>query len=164
MHSGSDSAYLAVPYDADLKQTGSTCISISGIQTTVNIRARHALMILDTCHSGAVSELVGDPGDISLVEVFSDFIRTPNRLLFAAGRATEASFEYPELKNGVFTHFLLKGMNGEADADADGIVTVNELYKYVYSRATSFTNGAQHPELAGIEEGSIPISVCTAQR
>ncbi len=153
-------AYLAVPYDANLNRTVSTCISMNGFKTIADIKARHAVMILDTCHSGAVAEHMGDPGHISLLELFQGFIEAPNRLLLAGGRAYESSYEYPELRNGVLTHFLLKGMKGTADTDGNGIVTLRELYTYVYDRATALTKGAQHPELAGIEEGSVPMAVC----
>ena len=37
----------------------------------------------------------------------------------------------PDLGHGVFTYYLLDGLKGKADLDADGIITVDEAYTYV---------------------------------
>lgn len=36
-----------------------------------------------------------------------------------------------ELGHGMFTYFVLKGLNGAADENHDGSVSVDELYGYV---------------------------------
>jgi Caspase domain len=62
--------------------------------------------------------------------------------------AGEAAQESEELAGAVFTHFLLSGLRGAADADGDGRVTLAELYAYAYRRTLLRTGtGAvlQHP-------------------
>jgi hypothetical protein len=39
----------------------------------------------------------------------------------------EAAFELDELGHGVFTYYVLEGLQGKADRNGDGIVTVSEL-------------------------------------
>ena len=43
----------------------------------------------------------------------------------------EISNSYPEKEHGLFTYFLLKGLRGEADADGNGSLNLEELYTYV---------------------------------
>jgi hypothetical protein len=47
----------------------------------------------------------------------------------------EAAQESDDLGGGVFSHFLLSGMRGAADIDANGEVSLWELYAYVYRHA-----------------------------
>jgi uncharacterized caspase-like protein len=51
--------------------------------------------------------------------------------------------------HGVFTHYLLQGLNGEADYDLDGGVTLGELVPYLSEKVRRATNSAQAPEVAG---------------
>jgi hypothetical protein len=60
----------------------------------------------------------------------------------------EAAQESDELGASVFTHFLASGLRGDADADADGRVTLSELYSYVHRRTllrTGVGPALQHP-------------------
>jgi len=76
-----------------------------------------------------------------------------------ASSAGEAAQESEEYAGAVFTHFLISGLRGGADADHDGRVTLTELYSYAYRR-TVLRSGTgavlQHPafaaELAGTGE------------
>ena len=40
------------------------------------------------------------------------------------------SLEDKELGHGIFTHFVLQGLAGKADADGDQVVSLGELYEY----------------------------------
>jgi hypothetical protein len=65
-----------------------------------------------------------------------------------AASAGEAAQESDELGGAVFTHFLVSGLRGGADANGDGRVTLEELYDYAYSRTLLKTANApvlQHP-------------------
>jgi uncharacterized caspase-like protein len=68
--------------------------------------------------------------------------------------------ELPELGHGVFTYYLLAGLNGAADLNGDGIVTVQELYEYVERQVTQKSRsvgGNQHPVMKGELEGVLPL-------
>ena len=49
------------------------------------------------------------------------------------------------LKNGLFTHFVLKGVQGQADTTRDGKINHRELFEYVRTEVTTLSNGAQVP-------------------
>ena len=51
--------------------------------------------------------------------------------------------------HGVFTYFLLKGLNGEADYNNSNSVTLGELTSYVSQEVRRATKNAQSPLVAG---------------
>src|SRR2546430_6337993 len=55
----------------------------------------------------------------------------------AAGREGEG--------HGIFTYYVVKGLEGEADENADGIVTADELVEYVHQNVRQVTNAQQNP-------------------
>ena len=59
--------------------------------------------------------------------------------------------------HGVFTHFLLEGLEGSGDLDKDGIVTFTELFDYVANNVRTATDGRQNPQRSGF--GDIPLAV-----
>lgn len=69
------------------------------------------------------------------------------------------STEKDELEHGVFTYFLLEGLRGEADMDRDGIITVDEVYRYVSREVPRATDQEQHPVKKGIVEGQLILGV-----
>ena len=50
---------------------------------------------------------------------------------------------------GAFTHYLLKGMCGMADVNADGMVSLTELYTYLINNVPAETNFRQNPAVIG---------------
>ena len=47
--------------------------------------------------------------------------------------------------HGIFTYYVVKGMEGSADENGDGIVTADELAEYVHTNVREATKGAQNP-------------------
>ena len=65
----------------------------------------------------------------------------------AAGDQTAKPLE--EAKHGMFSYFLMKGMEGGADADDDNEITTGELHSYVQTNVIQQSSGSQTPELQG---------------
>jgi uncharacterized caspase-like protein len=55
--------------------------------------------------------------------------------------------------HGIFTYYLLKGLNGEADIDGDKLVSADEISLYLKKMARDTTKGAQNPVKKGDTEG-----------
>ena len=53
------------------------------------------------------------------------------RFVMTACAEGQKSLEDPDLRHGLFTYHLLKGIEGEGDSDGDGRVGVTELFEYV---------------------------------
>ncbi|HTK78509.1 MAG TPA: caspase family protein, partial [Gemmataceae bacterium] len=75
--------------------------------------------------------------------------------------AGELAFEHDELKHGVFFHYLIKGLQGEADLDGDHSVSLTELDLYIKKRVPDFVRGKfgkeQNPNLIGNTRGLVPV-------
>jgi uncharacterized caspase-like protein len=76
-----------------------------------------------------------------------------------ASAANEVSEEDEKLEHGIFTYYLLEGLKGKADIDEDGLITVDEAYRYVSKRVPEATNQAPHPLKKGVVEGQLVLSI-----
>lgn len=123
--------------------------------------ARLKLGIVDACDSGLVARKKGGaPGPEFEVGLTSAGVRGL-ALLTSSGPA-EASQELSVLKGGLFTHHLLTGLRGDADADRDGTVSLAEVYGYAFRRTVEgAARGGQHPtfdlDLSGAGEFALAL-------
>ena len=65
----------------------------------------------------------------------------------AVGDQTAKPLE--EAKHGMFSYFLIEGMEGEADTNPDNKTTAGELHGYVQTNVIQQSSGSQTPELQG---------------
>ena len=63
------------------------------------------------------------------------------------------------IKHGVFTYYLLEGLGGKADFDGDGVITLDEIYRYVSVKVPQATGQDQHPVKKGEMTGEIILGV-----
>ena len=144
---GFSSGEYLCPVEAGIDSVKDTCISDT--ELTIALRATNAgrlVVFLDACHSGGV----GEPKDPDIqVEVglseqaYSRLATTGNgRVIIASCRADEVSWELPEMRNGLFTHYLLEGLRGKA-ARKDGTVWITNLFGYVSEHVPK--HKPQHP-------------------
>jgi len=152
-----------LPYNADPQDLYATALPMEEISRIFNrIRAERLVFIADSCYSGASGgrtiSLTGVRANIS--DAFLDRIsRGKGRIILTASGANEVSCENDKLKHGIFTYFLLEGLRGKADADQDGVVTVDEAYAYVSKHVPQATGQEQHPVKKGTVEGRLILSV-----
>jgi len=113
------------------------------------------IAVLDSCASGALIRLKGGVHRASFLSDVS--IQARGHAFLTASSADEAAQESDRVGAAFFTHFLLSGMRGAADANHDRRVTLNEAYQFAYNETLQRTEtsraGAQHPaydiQLAG---------------
>lgn len=139
----SGTPYLA-PYDFDVKNVQSTAYSMADLSRVFGsmIKAKWKVMLTDSCHSGAISP----DADIQTINrSLLDLSRSVFSL--TASRDRERSFESPDWGggHGIFTYYVVRGMEGMADENRDGIVTADELAEYVRRNVREATEGAQNP-------------------
>ena len=121
--------------------------------------AKYKICIADACHSGS---MYASRGTVS--ETLDKYYRTlaqakAGTALILSSKSTETSLESSGLRQGVFSHFLIRGMRGEADLSTDGIVTIDELYNYIYQNVRSYTGMRQSPVMLGEFDDNMAISV-----
>ena len=150
-----------LPYDADPKDLYATALPMTEISRIFNrIQSERLIFIVDSCYSGASGgrtiSLTGVRSSIS--GAFLDRITSgKGRVILTACGANEVSAESDNFQHGIFTYFLLEGLRGKADIDSDGIITVDELYRYVSKKVPQATGQDQHPVRKGETEGELVI-------
>lgn len=110
---------------------------------------RSVTVFLDTCYSGTTR------GPDMLIASRPIAIRAKEQsvpegftvMTAAAGDQTAKPLE--EAKHGMFSYFLMKGMEGNADANQDNQITAGELHAYVQQNVIQQSSGSQTPELQG---------------
>jgi hypothetical protein len=65
------------------------------------------------------------------LSIESDLPITGNAAVFTASKSDQVANWYNEKKHGMFTYFFTKGLQGAADANKDGVITVSELEEYL---------------------------------
>ena len=134
--------YLA-PFDFQRERIAETGYPMDELGAVIGgkIQAKSKILLTDACHSGAIT-----PED---TESINHTLGDLNNSLFSltASRAREQSFEVADLKggHGVFTYFVVEGMEGAADTSGDGVVTADELAEYVHTQVREYTNNRQNP-------------------
>jgi len=154
-----------LPQDADLKDLYASALPMREVRHVFNrIRSERLVFIADACYSGASGgRTVGMSGGLraSLSEDFLDRIASgKGRVILSASGANEVSEEDEKIGHGVFTFHLLKGLQGAADADGDGLITVDEAYGYVSRKVPDATGQEQHPVKKGTVEGRLVLGIC----
>jgi hypothetical protein len=159
------SKYL-VPVDADPDDLYSTALPMDEMQNVLaRIEAERVTVFLDACYSGAAGGRTFASTKTRAVNVDDIFLdrltRAKGRAIVTASRPSELSIELAELGHGIFTYYLVRGLQGYADNNRDGIVSLQELYEYLaqeVSRKSRQVGGNQHPMLKGELEGVLPLT------
>ncbi len=152
-----------LPYDVDPKELYATAMPMEEISRLFSrIRSDRLVFIVDTCYSGASGGRTISVADLraGISDGFLDRITGgKGKIILTASGANEVSAESDELQHGIFTHFFIKGLQGQADSDGDGLITVDEIYTYVSKQVPQATNQEQHPVKKGIVEGPLVLSI-----
>ena len=158
-------AKYLIPSDADPDDLYATALPMDELQTIFGrIEAERVVVFLDACYSGAAGGRTFAAKRTrarNLDDLFLERLtRSKGRAIITASRPAEVSIELPEFGHGLFTYYLLLGLQGAADLNRDGIVSLQELYEYVEQQVTQKSRalGAnQHPVMKGELEGVLPL-------
>jgi len=130
--------------------------------------AKYVLFILDCCHSGAFAPSV-TKGSIPSVDKTSTtaklveqgfFLRDMGRIAIVSCPPDMSCYETNEFQNGVFTHYLLQGLRGEAIEQDTGEVTLDSLLTYIRNNAPS----NQIPGRYGQDYGRIVLAKSSSNK
>ena len=133
-----------VPYDADPEDVETTGVAVQMLLQKVNaIKANRVFVLLDACFSGtATSGWAGGSRTFSYgatakagvnlpTDIYEAVKSQQGHFVLSASQPSQPALELRNLGHGLFTYFVLEGLEGAA-ADANtGAVDVFDLYKYV---------------------------------
>ena len=135
--------YFAMP-DTRVRRLGATGVSADFVNRRMaRSRSRRVVLLLDCCYAGAFERGMVHRADSS-VGIESQF-GGRGRAVVTASSALEYAFEggvptAADVSPSVFTSALVTGLeSGDADADQDGLVALDELYDYVYEKVRDAT-------------------------
>jgi hypothetical protein len=150
-----DEAYL-LPAGADPEAPQGLGIRADDFVAEIRkeIQASRIVYFLDACHAGASVTQGGIAREVasnvysSLDPLFQkDLARQPiSRMGFLSAQPHQESYEDPNVGHGVFTHYLLRGLQWlEADqkpfGNDDGVVTADELARYLDVKVPAHVKG-----------------------
>jgi len=105
------------------------------------------IIILDSCSSGSFTRMKG--GKKNPPFLMDSAYKMEGNAVLTSSSSDEASQESDLIRGSFFTHFLISGLRGAADATGDGRVTLNEAYQFAFNETLIQTEktsiGPQHP-------------------
>lgn len=158
-----------LPYDCRYDNIATTGFPMWDIETALKrfIKAKKVVVIADACHSGGV----GQSFDVARranrgieINLISSGLQDLSKIgdgVAVISASDDKQFSQ-ESRNwggghGVFTYFLLKGLNGEADYNKDSRITLGELIPYLSEQVRRETKNAQSPTVAGKFDPALSI-------
>jgi hypothetical protein len=123
-------------------------------------RSKRQVLILDCCNSGAYAQGTKAALGVS-IGTASAFEGGYGRIILTASDSTQFAWEgdkvIGETDNSLFTHYLVEGLEGEADQDGDGRITVDELYDYAYEKVRFATPKQTPSKFSSKQQGEIVL-------
>ena len=153
--SSDNSGVYLLPKDGDPDLLSDSAVSKDEMLSLISQSSpKQATIFLDTCYSGLsrTSEaLIASARGISVVHKEIDTSMT-NITVLSASSGSEISHSLKEAKHGLFSYYLMKGLEGKADANSDNRITARELLGYVRNHVTiqaAATGKKQNPNIDG---------------
>jgi len=143
-----------LPYGVDKDFIDKSAVSQKEIVTALQTsQPKSVTMFIDSCYSGQArtgEALLADARPVSLKA--KEAIFPPEFVVLTASAPDQISSSSSDLKHGIFSFYLMKGMEGEADENKDGKITIGELQNYLsetVARQAMGLNRKQQPQLIG---------------
>lgn len=158
---GQEHGYI-IPVDGDITNYFATAISMTQVrELSQRIPAKHLLYVMDACYSGHGFTRAGglDPAINGYIEKITS-LRSVQ--MITAGGKNEQVME--SQGHGIFTQYFLRGLNGEADRDADGVVTASELGAFLMPQVSRASGNLQTPQYGRLDgEGEVVFLISTEE-
>ena len=144
-----------LPQDSDPDLLSRTALSRNELFSTIlNLNPKSVTMFFDTCFSGISRDekiLLASARPIRIIADEQE--GTPdNFTIFSASQLNQISSGLEEANHGIFSYFLMKGLEGNADTNKDKKITNGELLAYMeqnVSMKASELGRQQNPSLTG---------------
>ena len=158
-----------LPYDVQYDSIAATGFPMWDIETALKrfIKAKRVIVITDACHAGGVGQAFDvarrDSRGLKVVTISSKLHNLSHIgdgiCIITASDDNQFSQESKKWGggHGVFTYYLLKGLNGNADYNKDRSVSLGEIIPYLSEQVRRETKNAQTPTVAGRFDPALTI-------
>ena len=144
-----------LPQDSDPNLLSRTALSRTELfEEIISLNPKSVTLFLDTCYSGVSRDeqmLLASARPIRIVADEQEGI-PDNFTIFSATELDQISSGLKEAKHGIFSYYLMKGLEGKADSNKDKQITNGELLAYMdlnVSQKAAELGRQQNPSLAG---------------
>lgn len=139
-----------IPVDGDIRNYYSSAISMAQVREfSKRIPAKHIYYVIDACYSGLGLSRSGPRFSPSMKGYLKKVTSLPAVQMITAGGKGEQVLEADG--HGLFTEYFLNGIEGQADADDDGVVTASELGAYLRPSVSKASEQKQTPLFGSLE-------------
>lgn len=147
-----DDLYI-LTHDTELDDIAATAVSMTYAgQAIEEAYAYNKVLFTDACHSGGMGAGTRSMNNNQINSAFLDYMNSSSGgfVTFTASESNQLSQEGEQYGggHGVFTHFLLQGLSGEADEDGDHVITLGEAMEYTRNAVRRETRNAQVPTIS----------------
>ena len=143
-----------LPFNVDKQYLDRTSVKQQELVVALQaVKAKSVTMFIDACYSGQSRNgetLVAGLKPIALKT--EEMAYPPEFTVITASAFDQLSSASADLKHGIFSFYLMKGMEGDADQNKDGKITVAEIQEYLtdmVGRQAMGMNRKQQPQLFG---------------
>jgi len=143
-----------LPPRADREVIDDTSIPFSKINSALQlVKPKSVTIFLDACYSGQ-----GRSGEALLANARPVLLKTESKFfpdnftIISASQNDQISSSNSDLKHGIFSYYLMKGMEGDADTNNDSEITLGEMQSYLVDnvgRYAGMMSRKQVPQLIG---------------
>ena len=149
-------AAFLVPVDASIDYIASSGYPVDLLYDNLNrLPAKSLMVVLDACFSGDSQggKLFDNisPGMVRNINPVRDIGK--NSFVLCGADKNQVCVWYPKMRHSLLTYYFLKGLQGDADTDADHKITVTEMGNWLKSevpyRARRITGREQQPQIRG---------------
>jgi tetratricopeptide (TPR) repeat protein len=147
-----DNRGYILAWDTDPQDVASTAIEMEDIRQLFEKHltgVRRLILYVDVCRAGKIGQINPDYRATNRVaqrlETGDNFF---GMLAAQQGQSALEGLNYGG-GHGAFSYFLMKALNGDADLNRDGRVTMDELVDYVRDKVTESTGSHQIPKAIG---------------
>ena len=144
-----------LPQDGNPDRLERTALSRTDLfKEIISLNPKSVTMFLDTCYSGVSRDeqmLLASARPVRIVADDQEGI-PDNFTIFSASQLDQISSGLEEAKHGIFSYYLMKGLEGNADINQDKKITNGELLAYMddnVSQKAAELGREQNPSLAG---------------
>jgi formylglycine-generating enzyme required for sulfatase activity len=142
-----------------------TALSVARLQELLSPRhckANKKLVIVDACRNAPLQASRGGTEEVAS-RFREELSNAQGEVVMVSCGPGEVSYEDEEFGHGVYTHFLLKGLRGEAPCDEQGFITVSTLGDYLSRQISGWCKQkrktpVQNPWMEVRSTRSIPLA------
>ena len=146
-----------LPVDTNINLLDDTAIAHDQLIKIVGAHQPKSItMLVDSCYSGTSrtgGQLLASARPIAIYSEVESL--PPNSTLISSSSGSQISASSSEIGHGLFSYFVMKGLEGDADLNKDQKITAQELHEYVVERVSKEAQRRgmqQTPSISGFSQ------------